>query len=214
MHHKIIEVCDLLEINNLSILSMDGQSTITISQEHHIESIFYYLDLAGYLNTYQLDKAINYLSSEKAFSVSNEQVKADLKHAYLIARQSGKFEALSFCEHIANLNYLTVSDIIDLITFLQQTAFDRQFGEERDRLQVKPWMEEKSDGFIKLANVMGVISPLLPSFQHYCGVGIMGASSVRVCERINYFCELNKKSTEKSLSFNSIWMLTGNRELS
>jgi hypothetical protein len=214
MHQTLIEVFDLLAINKLSVLSVDGQNVSVISKEQHVASLFSYLDLAGYLSNDLFDKAVMYLSSDIAFSVRDEQVKFDLKQASSMARKSGKFEPLIFCENMAKLDYLTVPDIIDLITFLQQTAFDRQFGEERDRLRGKPWMEEKSDEFTKLANSLGVTSPLPPNFQHYCGVGIMGAASVRANERINYFYELNKTADERKLSFDSIWALTGNRELS
>lgn len=42
---------------------------------------------------------------------------------------------------ICNVDLMQVDNIIDLLVFMQQTVFDRQFGVERDKLQAKPWLE-------------------------------------------------------------------------
>lgn len=40
----------------------------------------------------------------------------------------GVFDTDWFFEHFCNEPHVHVEDIIDLLVFLQQTAFDRQFG--------------------------------------------------------------------------------------
>ena len=124
-----------------------------------------------------------------------------------VSYQQGSFNVNWFLEQFCNVPYMQVTDIIDLIVFLQQTAFDRQFGVERDKLKAKPWLELHAQEFRQLATSLGIVTPLPPKQQAYCGTGIMGAASFRVGTRIQYFNSL-------LVPVGDVWALSGNRELS
>lgn len=211
MHSKLTQVLDLMDINSFQLL--DEKKTVTgeVSKQQHAEAFFSYLNLAGYLSDASLEKAVDYLAIVKPFAVDARIVKESLKNAAALARQSGQFNPEIFCDHFASEQYFEVTDILDLLAYLQQTAFDRQFGEERDKLRGKSWMEDQAKEFVTLSRSLGVISPLPPPAKHYCGIGIMGAASTRAAERVSYFAKLKE---EKTVSFDIVWALTGNRELS
>jgi len=175
-----------------------------------------YLNLAGYLSVEAINMAVDYLAAEKPFKVGDaiippEQVKIELKQACDAAKSSGRFNPDIFLREFAKQPYFTVPDILDLLTFLQQTAFDRKFGQERDKLSTKSWMEEHNAEFIACADSIGMLSSTNPTNAKFCGVAIMGAGTFRMGTRIDYFAQLLK---EGKIQFDSLWEVTGLRELS
>lgn len=207
MHVTLAQALNLLDIGDISIFNDEGSVIRKVSPKEHAVALFSYLDLAGYLSPDLLEKAITYLSAAKPFPCSNELVISHLKNVYDTAHRDGSFNIDWFFDNFCNAPYFQVDDIIDLIVFLQQTAFDRQFGVERDKLQAKPWLEQYSDLFKHLTTNLGIVTPLPPTHEAYCGTGIMGAASVRVSTRIQYFNSLRQNCGE-------VWALSGNRELS
>lgn len=208
MHAKLAQALNLLDIGELSILNNEGKVIRKVSPKEHAVALFSYLDLAGYLSPDLLEKAITYLSSAKPFLSPNDKIMSHLKIVFDTSHQDGTFNIEWFFDNFCNLLDVQVDDIIDLIVFLQQTAFDRQFGVERDKLQAKPWLEQYSKEFIRLSTDLGIVTPHPPTQEAYCGTGIMGASSVRVATRIQYFNSLPAKNCGE------VWALSGNRELS
>lgn len=209
MHPRLAQTFDLLDFKETTLTDSTNKP-LAISRQQQVEAFFSYLNLAGYLDDTLLEKAIDYLSLAGPFDISNDLVKKNLKETSALARQTGKFNPMLFGELLTKHDYLSISDIIDLLIFLQQTAFDRQFGQERDRLQSKPWLIENANEFTKLATLLGVTTKSQPNFQHYCGIGIMGGASFRVETRINYL-----RSIFEKLSYDSVWAITtAERELS
>lgn len=220
MHSKALinknlsEALGLLDINEVRLRhdldqkTQDEKMTV-VSPREHAQALFTYLNMAGYLNGPLLKKAVDYLAAAKPFARNKITVLRDLTNACNGANQDGQFDVNFFMTNFAKQTYFTVDDVIDLIVFLQQTAFDRQYGVERDRLKVKPWMEvaEQKKTFKEYATKLGVITPLPPLQDQYLAAGIMGAASPRVKKRLAYFQELKIKCDH-------VWALSGNRELS
>jgi hypothetical protein len=147
------------------------------------------------------------LAAARPFFCDKETVFSDLNKVCKLSNRNNQFDAEFFISNFAKQEYFTVNDIIDLVVFLQQTAFDRQYGVERDRLQAKPWMEEHKIAFIENATKLGVTAPLPPLKDQYPAAGIMGAASIRVKKRLEYFRDLK-------IGCDLVWALSGNRELS
>lgn len=207
MHSKLANALGYLDIGEVSLLNEIGEVVCRFGRKEHAEALFTYLELAGYLNAEILEKAVHYLSAARPFACSKEQCFTELNAACSRARQDGAFDTTIFFEHFCNTPYFQVDDIIDLIVFLQQTAFDRNFGVERDQLQTKPWLEQHKELFQHLATKLGIVSQLPPTHTTYCATGITGGASVRVETRIKYF---NRLLTDCG----PIWAFSGNRELS
>ncbi|CAM2819238.1 hypothetical protein [Legionella worsleiensis] len=207
MHANLAKALNYLDITAVALRDSDGNTQSIIKPKAHAAALFHYLEIAGYLTPELFGKAISYLAAAKPFSCSNSELVSQLHQACLRARADGGFSTDVFFEYFCNDPLFKVEDIIDLIVFLQQTAFDRSFGVERDRLQTKTWMEQHKERFGDLATQMGVITPQPPMKSSYCGTAIMGASSPRVESRIEYF---NQLAVDSGL----VWALSGNRELS
>jgi|GEM_PF-5502402 len=207
MHPKLANALNYLDIHAVSLLDEQGTPLDKVGRKAHAEALFTYLNLAGYLNADILEKAVRYLAAARPFPHSEDLCFTHLNEVCQRARRDGGFDTNFFFDNFANTPDFEVDDIIDLLVFLQQTAFDRNFGEERDRLQARPWLEQHRDLFVNLATKMGIVSPLPPVHQQYCGTAIMGAASVRVVSRIEYFNAL-------SSDCGPAWALSGSRELS
>lgn len=173
-------------------------------KEATVPLFFNYLRVAGYLDETLIRKAVQYLNTEKVFdgmeSSSVENIVASLVEA-------SQKDTVNFLDTFAS--QLSPVDIVDLIIFLQQTAFDRNFGKERNLLTAKPWMEvpENQKNFMELQNHIGLVQEQLPQQQHYHAIGIMGASYSRVINRIRYFKDL-------VVDCDSVFAITGQRYLS
>src|SRR3990167_1009482 len=206
MHDNLTKAVSLLGVGEVYIQNKQGEATGLISSSEHAKALFAYLNMADYLSESLIKKAVEYLAAAKVFARDKAIVLADLITACKLSNQNGQFDGECFIENFAKQTYFTVSDIIDLIVFLQQTAFDRQCGVERDRLQVKPWMKKHNLAFKEYATKLSVVSPLVPQKNHYAAVGIMCASSGRVKTRLAYFLNL-------TINFDFVWVLSGDREL-
>lgn len=178
-----------------------------IPDEETAVSFFRYLNFAGYLDDALMDKAGLYLHTEKAF------VGFDTHAAENIATQ-----VKEACRNIADptlflntfLTDFAATDIVDLIVFLQQTAFDRNFAQERNLLTAQAWMAEETNRhqFMALQRRIGLVEEQPPLQSHYHAVGIMGASYHRVRSRISYF------KAFADLGFDAVFAVTGQRDLS
>jgi hypothetical protein len=202
MNSRLAEALNLLNIGAVAL--SDG---ITISPKDHAKALFSYMHLGNYLSKINITNAANYLAAAKPFAVDSQIVIADLMAAVAAAIAKDKFDADIFIAKFASESYFTVNDVIDLLTFIQQTAFDRKFGVERDCLPRKPWIEEKGNELYQLAKNLDVIAPHKPNRNHYHAIAIMGGASSRVTKRVDYFSSLE-------LSYDFVWALSGNRELS
>ncbi len=204
---NLARALNALDIGCISLLNEDGDNIRSVLPKEHAITLFSYLDLAGYLSPDLFNKAIDYLSKSKPFDVDNDTICNDFSAAYEAAHKEGTFDVESLFKNFFGKDYFKVNDIVDLIVFLQQTAFDRKFGVERDKLQAKSWLEKHGEFFRELATSLGVVTALPPRHKTYCGTAIMGAASARVKKRIEYFKSLSQDCGE-------VWALSGNRELS
>lgn len=204
---RLSEAFALLGLTENRLRNSEGELTRIVSQPEHLNALFSYFYIAGYLDDSLLQKAVTYLSTSKPFQRDEGQLITDLKSARDSAMINEKFDAGRFIKKLSEIDYLMVDDYIDLITFLQQTAFDRQFGVERDRLQAKPWMELYSSEFKEILINLGVATPLPPAKKQYLALCVMGASMPRVKQRLDYFKTL-------SLTSSLVLALSGMRELS
>jgi hypothetical protein len=207
MNVNLAQALNALGINDVTLRNEKGEKIELISAKKHAEALFSYLNMAEYLNDSILQKAVDYLAAAKPFPRDKETVLNDLRAVCKLSNENGKFDAEYFITHFGKEDYFSFADIIDLIVFLQQTAFARPVGVERDRLALKPWMKEHREEFIVHATRLGVVTPLPPLHDQYPALGIMGAASSRVTARLEYFRKLK-------IACHSVWALSGNRELS
>jgi hypothetical protein len=185
-------------LNLLNFGPVKTSDDITITAKDHVKALFTYLQMGNYLSEKNITKAVTYLAAAKPFARDNQTVITDLMNAVT---------SNNLIEQFAKQDYFTVNDVIDLLTFIQQTAFDRQFGVERDALPPKQWLKDKSAEFYQLATQLDIIVPHMPTKNHYHAIAIMGGATSRVTRRIDYFSNLN-------VSYDFVWALSGNRELS
>lgn len=212
MNRKLADALQTLGFNQFALVDTDGKVTNTVSFEDQAKSLFSIFELAGYLSDESIQEAVNYLAADRPFLKDNAIVINDLKEACYKARSAdGKFDITIFLDEFAKQDYFSIADIIELITFLQQTAFDRQQGVERDRLQAKDWMREYKQQFVAHATNLGVVTPLPPQAKQYCANFVMGAAAPRVKSRIAYRRSLD---TDERLQLGDSWALSGKRELS
>lgn len=207
LNHNLAQALGLLGINEIQLRNNQSEKIGFVSPRDHAIALFAYLNMAGYLSESLLKKAVEYLAIAKRFNCDEYTVFSDLNNVCVLSNRQGYFDADYFISNFAKQSYFTVDDIIDLIVFLQQTAFDRQYGVERDRLQATPWMETHAIAFKEAAIKLGVVTPLPPQKNQYPATGIMGAASMRVKKRLEYFNELK-------IDCDFVWALSGNRELS
>ena len=207
LNDNLAQALNWLGINENRLRDDKGTETEVVSPREHAKALFTYLNMAGYLSESILGKAVDYLAAAKPFAYDKRKVLSDLNNACQLSNRNGQFDAEFFISNFGKQKYFTVNDIIDLLVFLQQTAFDRQHGVERDRLQAKPWMEEHKIEFIKMVTKLGIVTPLPPQREQYAAAGIMGAASARAKSRLEYFRDL-KIDCNLALAF------SGYRELS
>jgi hypothetical protein len=154
------------------------------------ESFFSLCALGGYLSDGQIEQAVDYLHAEHPFAAEPSRVIADLKRAIQASMASGTFSPRRFMQEFAKQSYFTRRDVVELLFFLSQTAFDRKFGVERDGLQIKAWMEEpaKVKVFMEHAGKLGHVLPHHPGSEHKAiiGVAVHGAASCRIEGRVQY----------------------------
>jgi hypothetical protein len=207
MHPIFAEALNLLDLKDVNLRNEQGQTTAIISPREHAKALFNYLHMAGYLSPELISKAVRYLAAAKPFARPTDEVANDMNKLIRDATNHDSFDSDFFLANFGKENYLNIDDIIDLITFLQQTSFDRQFGVERDRLTMKSWMEEHKADFLENAAKLGIINSLPPSQREYTACGVMGASTPRVKSRLTYFRDL-------TVECEMVLALSGNRELS
>jgi hypothetical protein len=170
-----------------------------ITDESTAKNFLDYLDFSGYLDNKLLLKAVRYIHTERP----------------LVGFETADIETI--VAQLQNLFYGSTTeifspfDLADLIVFLQQTAFDRQFATERNELTSKPWMNDakQRNQFLRLQEACALTNEQLPKQMYYHAVGIMGASYPRAIKRIEYFNTINA-----SLHFEHIFAMTGKRALS
>lgn len=201
----------------LTYLEMMSDSLTTTDM---VAAFFAYLNLGGYLSDLQIEQAVDALAAAKLFQcntqiIANTIVKQDLKNSCALARTAAGFDAKIFLDNFACQEYFALDDVIDLITFLQQTAFARHFGAERDTLQTQPWMLQNANAFVTLAEKLGVINNIESPWLHYCGIGIMGSVSLNCRRNFDFFLKhIYPAKLQHQLSYDAVWGLTGQRELS
>lgn len=196
----------------VQIKNEQGKITDEYSPQQQVEALFSIFHMAGFLEPNSLLYALKCLSADKPFAKSIRTISDDLNKAISAATVSGDFNPAILLEEFFQQEYFTVTDCIELIVFLQQTAFDRQFGIERDKLTAKPWMEEHWQLFLEHCKVLGITTEQRPNHDHYDVIAIMGAGSVRTEERIQTFW-----AYKEQLNFDAskVYLLTSStRELS
>lgn len=167
-----------------------------------IEALFEYFHLAGYLEPNMLAQAVKYLAAAGHFQQPPKVVTKDLNDAVANSTKQGRFNVKVFLQDFAKQDYFTANDIVDIVTFLNQTAFDRKNMVERDQLQLKQWMVENPEFFVQRADTLGFIHENKPQAKHYIGVCVMGAATFRVQTRIEDFKNLK-------ITYDTAWASSG-----
>ena len=106
----------------------------------------------------------------------------------------------------------SVSDLEDYILYCGQTAFDRQFMQERNELVKQNWMELYKDQYLKNAKLLGIYYNIPPQKQEYDETWIMGAGRLRTTTRVTDLRKLIADGKVVEVG-SKIRLLAGNREL-
>lgn len=221
MHKKFSQVIGLLQTSAMPKKeSKAGLHSLDMDQAH---ALIDRLNIMGYLNEGLLGQAIDDLSLSKPFTAQEEQVvpndtvKKDIFSALTKAKAADDKFVEVFLNEFAAEDYFKVTDILEIISYLYQTAYNREYGQERSQHRIapgQPWMSQASvvKQFLHYADYLGLIAPIPPKTGHYCGIAIMGAASVRVIARLDYFLKYIK--TDKAITYDHLFALTGYRRLS
>ena len=206
---KFLTALNLLKIGTITLRDINREVVKEISALEHAKALFTYLNMGGYLEVSLVTKAVTYMAAVKPFAASEATVIKDLTKACEKANRYGKFDAACFLEHFAAEEYFKVTDIIELIVFLQQTAFDRHYGVERNQVKGYAWQE--SDEYKELMTNLGVTTPRPPALTKYSATFIMGAAASRIVARMNYASALKK---DFGVDCGPFYALSGERKLS
>lgn len=173
------------------------------------QALFEYLYIAGYLNETILQRAETYLKSEAAFANPSVNLAKQLSDAVNQAT-TDSFDAPTFLEQTEHIEGLDQQDFMDVVLFLQQTAFGRLPGQERHEIQPSENLAQHADTFIGNARQLGVVNEIQPGKQHYSAMAIMGASYRAVVPRIEYFQKLIR---EQAIQYDKLFVSSGYRDL-
>lgn len=176
---------------------------LDFDNEEQAYQFFVYLNDAGYLSDELIEKACLYLEAEQPFLGNVAGIVTHLKEARELISDKEQF-----LTHFGA--QCSAIDIVDLLVFVQQTAFDRTFGIERNLLTAKPWMEDQvtCSNFMTLQQSLGLVEEQIPNQDHYYAIGIMGASYLRAESRTLYFRD------QLRVAFDAVFAVTGQRDLS
>lgn len=177
-----------------------------LSLEDQAAALFSVFHVAGFLDQASLAQAVHCLAVDRPFAQPPSVVFQDLCYAVALATDEGNFNSQVFLENFCNQDYLSVTDCVEIISFLQQTAFDRKFGEERDQLEAKPWMETHWQDFFAWSETLGLVAQQT-SEAHCDAIAIMGAASFRLSERIQTFIDLADERKNAA----EVYLLTSSR---
>lgn len=210
---NLIEAFKLLQIRPLRLYDEQRNIVDTVSFEEQVQTIFHYLYLLGYLTPGLFGTAIEYLDAAKPFydskgvQLPREKIVKDLNDIFRSSHEEKQFNPIVFVRGLVQLDYFSIDDWIDWVTFLRQYAFDRKYNVERDKLLPSAQLEQHVKQLGERAKKLGIITPCPPAHQSYDAIGIMGASSPRVTGRIEYFQTL-------PVQCEKVFALSGFRELS
>lgn len=192
--------------SNLTHYSVTSNSNSTDTAQ----ALFEYLYIAGYLNETILQRAETYLKSETAFANPSVNLAKQLSDAVKQATTDKSFNAPTFLKQTEDIKGLDQQDFMDVVLFLQQTAFRRLPGQERHEIQLPENLAQHADTFIGNARQLGVVDETQPSKQHYSAIAIMGASYRAVEPRIEYFQKLIR---EQAIQYDKLFVSSGYRDL-
>lgn len=192
--------------SNLTHYSVISNSDSTYTAQ----SLFEYLYIAGYLDKAILRQAESYLKSEAAFANPSVNLAKQLSDAVNQATTDKGFNAPTFLKQTEDIEGLDQQDFMDVVLFLQQTAFGRLPGQERHEIQPSENLAQHADTFIGNARQLGVVNEIQPSKQHYSAMAIMGASYRAVVPRIEYFQKLIR---EQAIQYDKLFVSSGYRDL-
>ncbi|KJV77166.1 hypothetical protein [Orientia tsutsugamushi] len=195
-----------------SRLGFNGYKTLnlTVSATEHQEALLNVLQIAGYFHSEQLWQAINALKVKDPV--------ATFKQIYSVVKASGanqddpsKFDAKILRKNFVESTELDVQDIMDLILYLAQYAFNRKFGQERDEVVAQNWMTKYKDEYLKEAEILQLIDREIPKYKNYDIAWIAGASRFNMITRIiDYYYAISKYNIKIN---SNVAVLTGDREL-
>ncbi|KJW07302.1 hypothetical protein OTUT144_0640, partial [Orientia tsutsugamushi str. UT144] len=195
-----------------SRLGFNGYKTLnlTVSATEHQEALLNVLQIAGYFHSEQLWQAINALKVKDPV--------ATFKQIYSVVKASGanqddpsKFNAKILRKNFGEGTELDVQDIMDLILYLAQYAFNRKFGQERNEVVAQNWMTKYKDEYLKEAEILQLIDREIPKYKNYDVAWIAGASRFNMITRIiDYYYAISKYNIKIN---SNIAVLTGDREL-
>lgn len=222
MHQKFQEAMYLLQTAGMSDKKESKKSRENLDNSK-VEVFIDCLEVRGYFNEQLIGEAVDTLALSKPFKkeggeiIPTAKVKEDLFGALTQARAAGENFIKVFLERFAAEDYFTVLDILDILTYLHQTAFNREYREERDKFssaQPENWMQQKASAnrFMTRAEEGGFVLPNPPTKADFYVIGVMGAASERFSSRVVYLRDEVLK--DKEVTYDNLAALTGYRKLS
>jgi hypothetical protein len=101
-------------------------------------------------------------------------------------------------------------DVMDLMLYMEQHAFNRKAGQERNELTKQSWMEGYKEYYTTAAKNLDLIDRIKPQKKSYVEAWIAGASRVGVLARI---IDLEYAITQNKIQVPYKYTLAGGREL-
>ncbi|MBN8828522.1 MAG: hypothetical protein J0H68_07430 [Sphingobacteriia bacterium] len=172
---------------------------------NQIKQYFKMFEMAGYLDKETFWVTLNNIYPTEKAKTIYFKLEPYLNNTINIDNVLTKIEELSI------QNTLTEQDILALILYLSQTAFNRESGMERAQLQVLPkWMEgSNKEYFIQAFKELNIINELKTDIKKVDIIAILGATAGSMVEFIKY----TKSIIAPNIKFDTLYFLTGQREL-
>jgi hypothetical protein len=187
-----------------------GNDKVNTELQH--EALLKKFQLAGYFKPGKIWEDLNRIGQIKNPDKAFIEILKVIKTSGADQDDPKKFNAKYMRKNLfKNSSNIDLQDVMDLIVYMAQHAFNRKPGQERNELAVQEWMIKHKEFYIDQARILGLIDRKRPSKSVYDFAWVAGASRHEFLSRIvdfNYnLVKFNLKIVGETL------LLAGNREL-
>ena len=163
------------------------EDNTTINASEQQESLLKQLQMAGYFKPQKVWQDINRLGIKNPHEAFKEIYNA-IKKSQADQEDPHKFKPKILRKNLGKGTELDVEDCMDLILYISQNAFGRQFGQTRHELLTQSWMDKYKDEYLTAAKNMGLIDRINPQHSEYDICWIAGASRIgTLCRVFDYY---------------------------